>query len=1858
MSPKKFQLPVLILSVVFLFNSCNEQASQKKDSGPEYNPAVSAFTSGLISSRSTVRLRLSSDYPGTIDTNTPLDKNIFLISPNVDGNAYWVDSRTIEFRPDAPLLSGTEFKVEIKLSKLLNSQNEDFKFSFNTIPLSLNVDIVGMKSYSKTDVKWNTVEGNLLVSDVVGTDDIEQIVVAVQDGRLLPVSWDHSSEKIHHFTIDSVLRSEAEGKVDISWNGDKINLDLEGAREYKIPALGDFIFMESKIIQQPEQYISLLFSDPINSSQSLAGLIYLSNNTDLKFSISDNEIRVYPNVRQYGQLNLNITPGIKNILGYKYTGSNVLTLNFEELKPGIRLLGEGVILPESNGLLLPFEAVNLKAVDVKIIKIYENNIAQFLQINTLNGGDQLKRAGRLILKKTVDLVPERAVNLGQWNAFSLDLTELIKPDPASIYRVELSFRRKHSLYPCGEETSNDLEEAADDFETINENDMAYWDADNGYYDYNYEYSYYRWNERDDPCTDSYYNYYNRKVSRNILASNLGIIAKEGQDKSMIFAITDLLTAEPLSGVKLEIYNFQEQLLASLTTDSDGVAVARLGNAPFLLIARHGDQRGYLNFKSNYSLPLSQFDVSGSFTRKGIKGFIYGERGVWRPGDSIYISFILEDRDGNLPEDYPVSFEFRDPQGKLRQKQIITTGVNSFYSFRTATDPDDPTGSWSLKVSVGGVDFFKYLKVETVKPNRLKIKLDFGKDRIDSDVKNLKAKLSVKWLHGAVARNLKTVVEVNFKPTTTSFKGFNGYSFSDQTKEFTSQDRVIFDSRVDENGETQFDLPFNLGNRSRGMLNAVFTTRAFEEGGNFSIDQFSIPYSPYPAYIGVKKPEGDRFGRLVTDSLHNFNVVTLTEEGEPVSRKNIEVRVFKLNWRWWWHSSSENLASYTGNPEKYSIFNQKISTGENGKGSFKMKIDYPDWGRFLVYVKDPESGHSATQVVYFDWPGWAGRSNRSDPQAASILPFSSDKTKYNVGETATISIPSSGEGRIFLSIENGTKVIDHYWIKAVGEESTFSFTVTEDMTPNVFVNVSLIQPHAQTKNDLPIRMFGVIPIMVEDPATHISPVLNMDDILKPETTAKIRVSEKDGREMTYTIAIVDEGLLDLTRFKTPEPWYHFYAKEALGVKTYDLYNYVIGAYGGRIDGVFAIGGDMEEESESTNKKANRFPPMVKFEGPFHLKKGKSATHDIRIPNYIGSVRTMLIAGQDGAYGTAEKTTPVRKPLMVISTLPRVLGPGETVSLPVTVFAMEDFVKKADIKVTAGDLVEVVEMKKSVQFDAPGDQTVDFKLKIKEKTGVVKIRVEVSSGSEKAYDETEIVVRSSNPEVTQFIYGSVEPGESMEKKFNLPGMEGTNSAIVEVFSIPPFDFGRRLKYLIGYPHGCIEQTTSAAFPQLYLTDVMETDERVVQFTENNVREAIKRLSKFALPSGGFGYWPESTMENEWATTYVGHFMTEAKEKGYDIPGELFNNWLRFEKKMAKKWSNKKYESTWHKRSIEMQQAYRLYCLALAGKPEIGLMNRLREMPGITNMAKWYLTGAYALAGQEEAAREMLKQVSTQADTYNTAYFYTYGSSLRDQAIMLDVMNLLGEKDQLIPVLQYITDRLSSTGWYSTQTTAYCLGSISRYLGKNNTSKQISFDYKWEKAAVSHAATLHPVSSLEKDFGNELNSGISISNKGKSTLFCRISLSGTPLPGNEQAYYNNMGLSVSYRSMDGKSLDISRVEQGTDFLAVVKVKNPGNLGYYKDIALTQIFPSGWEIQNMRMFEASIGNFSIPEYQDIRDDRIYRYMNLYQRAEQTFAVKLTAAYEGRFYLPGVSCEAMYRNDIAALVPGKWVEVIKPGGE
>ncbi len=1841
---------ILVALMVFFVFSCKDKTSSKIDNLFQFKDYISYNTYGNVSVISPIKIQLAKPLK-QFEINQEIPSEYLITTPKITGKLVVENSNTLIFQPSEKLQSDTEYIVSLKLDKLYDDLPKAYKkytFSFKTIPLDFKINLENLQSYTK---QLQYLTGSINLADVIDFKKAKQLIEATQETKNLPITWDSvtGDAKFFRFKIDSINRKQENSKITVKWNGSSIGASNKGENTLVIPGQNNFKIITIKTTVAPQASLAINFSDPLKENQNFSGLVSLDKATDLRFEVEGNVLKVYPESNIVGEVKLQVYNGIKNTENNKLKNNFSELISFEQLKPEITLISKGVILPASATTPFYFKTVNLNAVDVRIIKIYQDNMLQFLQDANLNNSRYyyLKKVGRRIAKKTISL---KNTIPNVWQAQAINLANFFSADPGALYQIEISFKKEYTTYTCNTNQNNSENEA--DYEqtpeslSLNEEEREeqYWDNEL----YRWRRNTYNWKQRNNPCHSAYYNE-DKIVRANILGSNLGFIVKKGSNNSYHAVTTDLITAKPEAGAEINFYNYQQQLVGTATSDSNGFAIFDSDKTIAFAVAKKGTNFAYAKLNDGNALSVSNFDVSGKKLQKGIKGYIYTERGVYRPGDTIHLTFALNDNTNKLPKGHPVKLLVTDARGKLVQKTVYHTGNNGglskegFFYFPIPTQKEAPTGNWLATVQVGGAQFAKTLKIATIKPNRLKIKLDFDKNVLTTS-KPVSGKITSLWLHGAPARNLKVAMNATLRSTNTAFKKYPNFQFNDPIRSFDKVEIPILDGKLNEEGVKSFSKKIGIGKKAPGMLQATFETKVYEGGGDFSMDIFSKNIAPFTHFVGLKSPKTQQYGSYNTDEKVEFQAITVNPEGKPSDNRKLEVKVFQIEWRWWWSRGYDNLSRYENATIHRPVKAFTVTTNSKGKANFTVTIPDEEGGRYLIRVIDPQSGHATGRIAYF-YKNWWKSPSDGNPDSAKMLVFSADKEKHNVGEEAVITFPSSEGGRALLSIENGTEVLSTQWIETQKGETKATIPLTKEMTPNVYVNIALLQPHEQTKNDLPIRLYGVIPILVEDPQTVLHPIIDMPEELKPEQTFSIKVSEKDGKKMTYTLAVVDDGLLDLTRFKTPDIHNAFYTREALGVKTFDIFDLVIGAYSGSVSNIYAIGGG-DVAAGAKNRKADRFKPVVKFLGPFTLQKGKTATHKITMPNYIGSVRTMVVAGDNtkNAYGNTEKTTPVRKPLMVLTSIPRKLSPGEKVTLPVTVFAMDKKINNVQIKVKTGNALKPLgATTKSIRFNALGEQIVNFDFEVLPSKDFQTIEVTASGSGEKASAKTEIDVFNPNPisqKATQYV---LEPNASKEITYDTFGVPGSNKIQVELSTLPHINFTKRMEYLIRYPHGCVEQTTSSGFPQLYLNDIFDITFDKKQEIEKNIKATIQKLGDFQLPNGGLSYWRGGREASDWATSYAGHFMLEAKQKGYALPISFLNNWLQYQQQAAWQWQNgnTRYNTT-------LNQAYRLFTLALAGKPELAAMNRLRESNRLSNEAKWRLAAAYALAGKKEVAQALVKTANIDF-TANNYDYYTYGSVFRNRAMALETMVIIGNSKQR-EVAQSLSKNLSSSRWYSTQETAFALIALSKMVEKNGgKSMDVSLlnngktnTIKTEKAIVN------------RDLSFVMGSNtITIKNNKNNTVYVTVLQTGKLPLGEELTQQKNLTVATQYVDGEGNLIDVSTLRQGTEITAKITVTNTtGN--WIGNVATTQLFPSGWEIVNTSYSNLGIGSVGEADYIDIRDDRVNIYFNIDKRSTKTFTVKLNASYLGNYYLPGTQAEAMYDNDYFARNKGKWVNVIQ----
>lgn len=1850
---------LILLTVIAGFSSCK---SNQKDIIPsaEYAPYVNAYTGGVISQNSTIRIELTQDQP-MVDLNQELKDNPFSFSPSLKGKTYWVSNNIIEFVPEEGALKpGAFYEGTFHLGDFVDVDKklEEFNFSFRVQErnFSIHTDPITVTATQPDQV---TVTGEIRFSDVVKKEEVEKMLTAGSEkNKSYPIEITQTDHPTRYaFSISQITKEAEDYQLEITAKGNPAGIDRTQNESILIPAKNSFRFLSAVRIDQPENGIEIIFSDPVSNTQDLKGLIDVPEVSSSIFQIKENKVFVYFEAGKLNKLTLNIHEGIRNSQDKPLGTSHSISFSELNLKPQVEMATSAAILPDSKSLIIPFRAVNLYAVDLSVIRIFESNVLMFMQNNSLSSANELRRSGRLVYKKTLWLAKDSSKDVHRWEDYSIDLAGLIHQEPGAIYRVILSFRQEYSAYPCGGSENKEMQfadnKSSDNLtkvsgETLSEDDEAVWDTPETYYYYNgsvpMDWSQYRWTERDNPCHPSYYMNSDRIAACNIFASNLGMIVKRNSLNKLWIAVNNILDTKPVAKAQVTIYNFQLQPIGKGETNGEGLVEITPKGVPFIAVAEADKQKAYVRVVDGEEQSVSRFDVGGKDIQKGLKGFIYGERGVWRPGDTLHISFMLEDREKRIPDKHPVALEIYNPRGQFYTKMISTQGTNGFYTFAVPTQADDPTGLWNAYVKVGGTAFHKSLRIETIKPNRLKITLALP-TILQASSKDVYAPLTSSWLTGATASRLKAKVEMSLSKVNTQFKNYGQYLFNNPATDFTTVRADVFNGVLDAEGRAGVNIQLPVATGAPGMLNATLTTRVFEPGGDASIYSQTVPFSPFTSYVGINlnQPKGKY---IETDKDHVFDIVTVNDQGQPVNRSNLEYKIYRISWSWWWENGEESFGTYINNSSITPVASGNLQT-TGGKASFKFRINYPDWGRYLVYVKDRESGHATGGTVYIDWPDWRGRSNKTDPSGIKMLAFSLDKDSYEIGETATAIIPAAAGGRALVSLENGSTVLQQQWLEVSDQGDTkLTFKITPEMAPNVYLHISLLQPHAQTVNDLPIRMYGIAPVFVTNRQTILQPQIKMPEVLRPETDFNVTVSEKSGKPMTYTLAIVDDGLLDLTNFKTPDPWNEFYAREALGIRTWDMYDDVLGASGGRYSSLFSTGGDAS--LKPADAKANRFKPVVKFIGPFYLAKGKQQTHTLKLPMYVGSVRAMVVAGQDSAYGNAEKTAFVRTPLMLLSTLPRVLSTQEEITVPVNVFAMENQVKNVTVSLEAsGAGVQITgNRQQSLTFDQPGDQLAYFTPKTGSKTGKATIHLTASGNGQQTKETIEIEVRNPNPVVTLRNSQWIEAGQEAELSYTLAGSSSANNQVqLEVSRIPSVDISRRFDFLYNYQHHCTEQLTSKALPLLFVSQFKAVDEQEVEKIKTNVQEAIRQIYARQLPNGGFVYWPGNAVADEWITSYTGMFLTLAQEKGYAVHPNVLNKWKRFQRAAAQNWRMPQEASNWQIWQSELQQAFRLYTLALAGAPEYGAMNRMKEQPGLSIQAKWRLAAAYALTGKMKPAGELVYNAETTVIPYSSMNLI-YGSSDRDEAMILETLILMKRDRDALQQAKKVSQNLAQENWFSTQSTAFALMAMGRLA--EQLSGTLDFTWSWngkQQPAVKSAKAV-----FEKEIATSPKSGtVSVKNQGKGALsvdlITRTQLLNDTLP----AIADNIRLDVKYTDMAGSPISVEDIRQGTDFMSAVTLSNISGTSDYSNLALTHIIPSGWEIYNERMIvpEASSSNSNeanTPEssadkytYKDIRDDRVLTYFDLRRGESKTFTVRLQATYAGNFILPAIQCEAMY---------------------
>lgn len=1817
-------LNLLLFSIITILtiNSCSNGNSGTTNQNPDvfiektliYDEniigIVESYTSGLIVETEPLKVRFVQGLKMKKQYGEELPSKLFEITPKVAGHAIWLDNRTVGFQFDETPKTNIQYNVNFNLGMLveLPANERVMNFSFAVKKLDFFVgDIIYHNNDENCSYTINlafTKPTNLLSASSI----LDKSTLGAYD-----CSLEEISPTEYNLVISNIKRNKTSYFIDIEINGKPLEINRSVKKNLKIPAK-DALSMVLYNVNTKEKRIDVYFSDELSVNQNLTGLVKFSNSENFNTTLDKNRLSIFYSSNHFYDntvdiiLKCGIISSKQHLL---YNDVVISDLNLEKASPRIKWNNEGVVVPDVGDACISFDAMCLNKVIMRIIKVYDSNILSFLQENDLSTSNNIRRVGRLVKKVSI---PLNQTDYNSWETYNIKLSDYIDLKVGEMYQVNLDFDITCYPYSC------DNEKVAKGY---NED---FWDNESYdfrmYYYYDYDY--------DNPCSRCYYNYVD--ISKNLLVSDLALTAKSSEGNFIDIFAKSITDACPAGGVKLYLYDYQLQKVGEATTDHDGYSRVKCSAKPYCVVAEdsHGS-KSYLPLDKNKSLSLSKFDVSGNAVKHDVDAFVYSNRDVWRPGDSIQLNLMVFDKDNYFADDYPVVMEVTDPNGRLYLKKANNSAVGKIYPFTINTLNTDPTGTWNAHFKIGNQVFSKGLRIETVKPNRLKI--DFEPKNLISINQKDKVKLSSSRLNGVKIKDLKAEISIILRNTQTTFKDFEDYNFDCDAISFYSKEISLFSAALNAEGAATVSFDALKDISAPGFMSATYIIKVFENSGEFSTTSRTGKISPYSRYVGVSLPEtkskwGDYY---FTDEDWKFNIVVVNENG-TLCKNDVTLiyKLYKLDNYWWWDNDYYDLTRYVKGSYKRPVRSGRLNAS-NGRTSLKLNIKDADWGSYLLVVSDADGKHTFSKVLSFDWP--YGTRSSSVGNAPALITLKTDKENYRVGEIMKVSFPANENSKAIVTVENNSKVIKVIHVQELNNDATVNIPITDDMLPNAYVAVSMIQP-LNNGNGMPVRMYGVVPFKVTDEKTIIKPEISVPKTAKSNSTIDIKVSENQGRKMYYTLAVVDEGILGLTNYRTADPCSHFFSKRALGVRTWDNYDYIMNAITDMMYSSLAVGGDIDIKPENT--LLERFQAVATMMGPFELKAGATDIQYFNIPDYNGSLRVMVVAsnGKD-AFGHTYNNVSVKDKIMISPTAPRTIGTDDELVMNMSIIASEFAGESANLIIRLENLTAIGALPSTVKIGNDGVVDVPIRVKAKETKGNAKVTMNVSCNGFESTKSVSMPIRIPSSNKYKSVSQMINPNETATLHIDCQGFDGTIETKLVANTGIPIDLFKHINYLTSYPYGCLEQKVSKAFPQLYLQNLITLDETTKADMKANINNVIADMNAFLRPDFSMTSWPNGKYVDPWCELYALQFLIEARNQGYNISNSLIDGMIRYQTNKAKTWNQSIDAPT-----AETIQAYRLFVLALNNTAEVGAMNRFKNIEMNYPLTKALTAAAYALIGKVNIAEKLIPVIDFNAKGCLSDYYTTFGSKVRDMSMCIYAEMLTDDNTEAVQNdINELCRILGSDRWLDTQTTAMAIFVVGKYAEKigikdNSISLLIANENDTKNISTSRSSISYNIAPKRGD------NAVTITNNGSEPVVATLFTKGTVAEYQREddgAWYD---MTVKYLDKEGNEINTERIRQNTDFEVVITVSNPHEYQVTEN-ALTFQAASGWEIVNSRLFGDNSSNEAQAKHIDYQDDHVDFIFDLAPYSSKTFRLSLNAASIGTFIIPSVTCEDMYNNQI-----------------
>ena len=1347
----------------------------------------------------------------------------------------------------------------------------------------------------------------------------------------------------------------------------------------------------------------------------------------------------------------------------------------------------------------------------------------------------------------------------------------------------------------------------------------------------------------------------RTTSKIVSVSDLGIIVKRSTSEVLVFVV-DLESNEPVSSAQVTLVSTNNQLMGAAQTDAGGVAKFETGGREKegfflkLVTVEKGGDYNFLNL-SDYQVETSRYDVGGKYDRPGNSdAFLYGDRNIYRPGETIIVAGIVRDLSGASVAGRPVRLTLSNPRGNVIAEFQRKLNAGGSFEIAHPTLGSAMTGQYRIDLSTPTEAFLAStgVMVEDFVPDRLKVKLSTS---VESARPGERIAYTFQALNffGPPAAGRDWEFEGSFDHASFRSKAFEEFRFSDDGAKNYTGEPVIFNGRTDAegNGSVEFQIP--QGVTSTGLLRARGRIAVFDESGRPVYQLAQTTVFPKDYFIGIRQ-QGETY--VSPNSPQKVELIAVDPSDKPIDGFTAKVELVRLEW----HSvlrqhAQTNTLRYVSERREISVRSDVVRFGSK---PVAYTYSVPRSGDYVLRVsKQGDTGYNQISFYSYSWATTDVTSFEVDPEARIEIVL--DKTVYAPGERAKILFQAPFDGTMLVTVErNGVE--SHRYLAVKNNAASMDLDITEKLLPNAYVTAVLFRKIKDQQIPL-LAGHGFAPILVEKSANRIPLTINAPERIRPKTKQKITISAGAEQGVFLTLAAVDEGICQLRNYETPDPYGYFYAKRALQTTTHDFFRDLLPEPRSAARGAPGGGEDAEMAKRTNPLGVQRFRPVALWSGIVSTGSGGTAEVSFEVPEFSGELRLMAVAHKGSRFGSAQKAMKVSDPVVITPGLPRFLAPNDQITMPITAFNTTDKSVELAFTVEASGGLTASPARAALSLAANQERTVDVSLRAGADIGKSAVVIRTTAFGETIESKTELPIRPISPFVTESVVGSLQGGKSAAHEIPDAFLPFGRKSYVSLSIYPVANFAKPLRHLVGYPHGCVEQTTSKAFPQIYLRDIaVLLDPSILERGSPTyfVNEAITKLSSMQLSDGSFAYWPGAAESNPWSTVYATHFLVEAKRAGYAVSENVLNQALSAVSAIARSKKTTDYSSTRENRVTVRRIAdksilYGLYVLAQAGKPEQSVMNFYRREPSLLAVdTRYLLAGAFALAGERATYNELIPKEFEIEQAKRTSG-ETFDSPVRANAL---VLNVLLETDPSNPsiarYLRYLSGVYEKAGWYSTQDNAFTLlafGKAARQAAGSTVTATIragnkDFAYK---------------GGTERFALDAFGKTISISAKGEGQLYYSIVTEGIRRDGSVRLGDDNLQVRREYLDRMGQAVDLASVRRND--LIVVKLSLSSSVGQLENVAISDLLPAGFEIENPRITEttryAFIRTPSVPDYLDIRDDRVLIYTGFRGAARQKFFYYVVRAVtKGRFALPPIVAEAMYDGEYYSASGGGTVVV------